>query len=246
MAEDLKESARPARDPQLRAHVRRTPSSRSSATRGGTVRRCASAWSTSPSWPVSPADWTTTRSSGTAASSASVGLPTTYRGDRWPGLLRRDAAGQEDPRRRCCGSWCSTAWRGPRVLEGPDPALLSAAYAEVSRDRGASAADPRGDLLRLGVAMTATACWSSTAPTSAGWAPGSRRSTAPRPYADLVDRRHPRGRRPGPGRRRPPDQRRGRADRLAPRGRRRRRGRRAQPGRVHPLLLRPARRLRAW
>ena len=62
-----------ARDPQLRAHLRRTPSSRSSATPGGTAPRSASAWSTPPSSPGWPAGWTTRWRTGTAASSAASG-----------------------------------------------------------------------------------------------------------------------------------------------------------------------------
>ena len=65
---------------------------------------------------------------------SSVGLPITYRGDRWPGLLRRDAAGQEDPRVDLLRFVVLDGVARPTRLEGPDPALLSAAYAEVSRD----------------------------------------------------------------------------------------------------------------
>ena len=64
---------------------------------------------------------------------SSVGLPVTYRGDRWPGLLRRDAAGQED-RGSMLRFVVLDGVARPTRLEGPDPALLSAAYAEVSRD----------------------------------------------------------------------------------------------------------------
>ena len=64
---------------------------------------------------------------------SSVGLPVTYRGDRWARLLRRDAAGQEDPRVLLRFVVLDGVAR-PNRLEGPDPALLSAAYAEVSRD----------------------------------------------------------------------------------------------------------------
>ncbi|WP_255491515.1 MULTISPECIES: 3-dehydroquinate synthase [unclassified Actinotalea] len=64
---------------------------------------------------------------------SSLGLPTTYRGDRWDRLLaamRRDKKSRgallrfvvlEDVGR-------------PTRLEGPDPALLAAAYAEISRE----------------------------------------------------------------------------------------------------------------
>jgi 3-dehydroquinate synthase len=60
----------------------------------------------------------------------SLGLPLTYRGDRWPQLLeamRRD----KKTRGTCCASSCSTAWP-PRPARGPGPSLLVAAYGEVS------------------------------------------------------------------------------------------------------------------
>ena len=62
---------------------------------------------------------------------ASVGLPVTYRGDRWEQLL---AAMRRDKKSR--GSLLRfvilEAIGRPVRLEGPDPALLAAAYAEVS------------------------------------------------------------------------------------------------------------------
>ncbi|WP_345711366.1 3-dehydroquinate synthase [Kineococcus glutinatus] len=61
----------------------------------------------------------------------SLGLPLTYRGDRWPQLL---AAMQRDKKTR--GSLLRfvvlDAIGRPARLEGPDPALLQAAYAEIS------------------------------------------------------------------------------------------------------------------
>ena len=62
-----------------------------------------------------------------------LGLPTTYRGDRWPQLLE---AMKRDKKSR--GSLLRfVVLHGlarPARLEGPDPALLQAAYAEVSGD----------------------------------------------------------------------------------------------------------------
>ncbi len=63
----------------------------------------------------------------------SVGLPVSYRGDRWPQLLE---AMKRDKKAR--GSLLRfvvlAGLARPTRLEGPDPALLQAAYAEVSRD----------------------------------------------------------------------------------------------------------------
>ncbi len=63
----------------------------------------------------------------------SLGLPTTYRGDRWEQLLaamRRDKKSRGDVLRFVV---LEDVGR-PTRLEGPDPALLAAAYAEISRD----------------------------------------------------------------------------------------------------------------
>ncbi len=63
-----------------------------------------------------------------------LGLPLTYRGDRWEQLL---AAMQRDKKTR--GSLLRfvvlEGLAKPARLEGPDPSLLAAAYAEVSADR---------------------------------------------------------------------------------------------------------------
>jgi len=62
----------------------------------------------------------------------SLGLPLTYRGDRWPQLLdamRRDKKTRGDLLRFVVLDDLAR----PSRLEGPDPALLQAAYAEVSR-----------------------------------------------------------------------------------------------------------------
>lgn len=68
----------------------------------------------------------------------SLGLPVTYRGDRWPKLLE---AMKRDKKSR--GSLLRFVVLGglakPTRLEGPDPALLQAAYAEISADTAGSA-----------------------------------------------------------------------------------------------------------
>ena len=63
----------------------------------------------------------------------SLGLPVSYRGDRWPQLLdamKRDKKSRGSLLRFVVLSGLAK----PTRLEGPDPALLQAAYAEVSRD----------------------------------------------------------------------------------------------------------------
>jgi 3-dehydroquinate synthase len=63
----------------------------------------------------------------------SLGLPTTYRGDRWEQLLsamRRDKKTRGDLLRFVVLEGQSR----PVRLEGPDPTLLAAAYAEIARD----------------------------------------------------------------------------------------------------------------
>jgi 3-dehydroquinate synthase len=62
-----------------------------------------------------------------------LGLPVTYRGDRWPQLL--DAMKRDKKSRGSLLRFVVlTDLAKPTRLEGPDPALLQAAYAEVSRD----------------------------------------------------------------------------------------------------------------
>jgi 3-dehydroquinate synthase len=61
-----------------------------------------------------------------------VGLPTTYRGDRWPQLL--DAMALDKKARGSLLRFVVLdSLARPGILEGPDPALLLAAYGEVSR-----------------------------------------------------------------------------------------------------------------
>lgn len=63
----------------------------------------------------------------------SLGLPTTYRGDRWEqllGAMRRDKKSRGDLLRFVVLEGVGRTAR----LEGPDPTLLAAAYAEVSRE----------------------------------------------------------------------------------------------------------------
>lgn len=68
-----------------------------------------------------------------------LGLPVTYRGDRWPQLLE---AMQRDKKTR--GNLLRfvvlEGLAKPTRLEGPDPALLAAAYAEVSDERAVGGA----------------------------------------------------------------------------------------------------------
>jgi len=68
----------------------------------------------------------------------SVGLPVSYRGDRWEQLLaamRRDKKTRGDLLRFVVLEGIGR----PARLEGPDPALLAAAYAEVSREAPSTA-----------------------------------------------------------------------------------------------------------
>ena len=62
-----------------------------------------------------------------------LGLPVSYRGDRWPQLLE---AMKRDKKSR--GSMLRfvvlAGLAKPIRLDGPDPALLQAAYAEISSD----------------------------------------------------------------------------------------------------------------
>ncbi|GAA0289696.1 3-dehydroquinate synthase [Kineococcus aurantiacus] len=61
----------------------------------------------------------------------SLGLPTTYRGDRWPQLL--DAMKRDKKSRGALLRFVVLDAVGkPSRLEGPDPAMLQAAYAEIS------------------------------------------------------------------------------------------------------------------
>ena len=62
-----------------------------------------------------------------------LGLPVTYRGDRWPQLL--DAMKRDKKARGSLLRFVVlTGLAKPTRLEGPDPALLQAAYAEIARD----------------------------------------------------------------------------------------------------------------
>jgi 3-dehydroquinate synthase len=64
---------------------------------------------------------------------ASLGLPTSYRGDRWPQLL--DAMKRDKKSRGALLRFVVLDGIGkPSRLEGPDPAMLQAAYAEISAD----------------------------------------------------------------------------------------------------------------
>lgn len=61
-----------------------------------------------------------------------VGLPTTYRGDRWPQLLEAMAIDKKS-RGSLLRFIVLESVGKPALLEGPDPALLLAAYGEISR-----------------------------------------------------------------------------------------------------------------
>ena len=88
----------------------------------------------------------------------------TYRGDQWPKLLetmRVDKKSRGDLLRFIVLDGLAK----PTVLEGPDPAVLLAAYGEVSR-------------------VSPQASWSSTAPIWVGSAPGNPMCTARPPTRD--------------------------------------------------------------
>jgi 3-dehydroquinate synthase len=73
---------------------------------------------------------------------AGLGLPTSYRGDRWPMLfdaIKRDKKGRGSLLRFVVLDDLAR----PSRLEGPDPSLLRAAYAEVSSEPD-SGANPLG------------------------------------------------------------------------------------------------------
>ena len=125
---------RPARGAQLRAHLRPRRGARRAvrlAARRGGQRR---AWSSRPSSAGWRGGWTTRPPTGTASCSASLGLPTTYRQDRWEQLLvamRRDKKTRGDLLRFVVLDGLAR----PSRLEGPDPALLHAAYSELAADQ---------------------------------------------------------------------------------------------------------------
>ena len=60
-----------------------------------------------------------------------VGLPTSYRGAAWPTAARGDEGGQEDPGDQLRFVVLDGLAR-PSILTAPDPALLTAAFAEIS------------------------------------------------------------------------------------------------------------------
>ena len=57
-----------------------------------------------------------------------VGLPTRWRGAPFDELLAHHARSTRSRAATCCGSWCSTGWRDPAILDRPDEELLRAAY----------------------------------------------------------------------------------------------------------------------
>ncbi|CAM5487062.1 hypothetical protein STANM309S_04813 [Streptomyces tanashiensis] len=96
-----------------------------------------------PPAPPSPSAWSSPPSSATGqrlddatadrhrAILESVGLPLTYRGDQWPKLLETMRI-DRSPRGDLLRFIVLDAIGKPTVLEGPDPAVLIAAYGEVS------------------------------------------------------------------------------------------------------------------
>ena len=80
---------------------------RASTTAGGTARRSASAWCSSPSWPGWPGGSTTHGRRGTAAMLSALGLPTSLRrADAFDELLRDHGAWTRRPAARRCASSC--------------------------------------------------------------------------------------------------------------------------------------------
>ena len=121
-----------ARDPQLRPHAWRTPSSAASATSGGTAPRCRWAWCSPPNWAGWPGGSTTPPPTGTAAILTSLGLPVSYDADALPQLLEY-MAGDKKTRAGVLRFVVLDGLAKPGRLEGPDPSLLAAAYAEVEQ-----------------------------------------------------------------------------------------------------------------
>ena len=110
-----------------------TPSRRSSATAGGTAPRSRSGMVFAAEL-ARLAGRLDDRRRRAAPQRARLGRPARRRTDGGP-LAGAAAPRCRSTRRRaatCCGSWCSTDVGRPALLDGPDPALLAAAYAEVS------------------------------------------------------------------------------------------------------------------
>ncbi len=93
--------------------------------------RCRSAWCSSPRWPGSPGGSTRTTRRVTARCSGPWGCRRPTRGTV-PGSCSRRCGSTRRRGATSCGSSSSTASASPGLLEGPDPALLQAAYDEVS------------------------------------------------------------------------------------------------------------------
>ena len=107
-------------------------SSGGSATNGGTAQRCRWAWCSPPNWVGWPGASTTTPPSGTASILASLGLPVSYDADALPQLLEY-MAGDKKTRAGVLRFVVLDGLAKPGRLEGPDPSLLAAAYAEVAQ-----------------------------------------------------------------------------------------------------------------
>ena len=149
---------RPAGDPQLRPHARRTRSRSSRGTGGGTATRSRSAWSTRPRSASAPGrlDAATARRHRDVL--ASLGLPVSYRRARSPELL---ATMRVDKKAR--GSRLRfvvlDGLARPSILDGPSDELLAEVYREVSR---------------------MSTVYVLNGPNLGGWAPASRRCTGTR------------------------------------------------------------------
>ena len=110
----------------------RTRSRRSPATRSGTARRSRSGWSTSPSWPGSPAGWTTRPLPGTRPRWPRSACPRPASGAPFDELLevmRVDKKARGDTLRFVVLDGLGR----PSVLAGPSEELLRAAYAGARR-----------------------------------------------------------------------------------------------------------------
>ncbi len=107
-----------------------TPSNGASATSGATAPRCRSAWCSPPSWAGWPAGSTTPPCGRHRDVLTALGLPVTYDADALPELLEY-MAGDKKTRSGMLRFVVLDGLAKPGRLEGPDPALLAAAYAEV-------------------------------------------------------------------------------------------------------------------
>ena len=126
------EGVRPAGRSSTTATPSATPSRRTSATSGGTAPRSPSACTSPPNSAVSPGRLDDATADRHRTILESVGLPLHYRYDQWPKLLETmkvDKKSRGDLLRFIVLDGLAK----PTVLEGPDPAVLLAAYGEVGQ-----------------------------------------------------------------------------------------------------------------